>query len=172
MPPNEKELSHLLDDSDVLASNAALRSIVARSQRYRERRLRVVTATAIVLALASVSFAGITGANSGTNSASGSPAKKNASPFRQFAAGGSSWTKQHRALGAAPKGLRWSTASEANSKAASPTAGSASSKSSAAAPAFCTVDGCPGYLPYPSAPRTVFSHGPSAMSPSGLLPNQ
>ncbi len=154
MPPDEKELSHLLDHSDAVASNATLRSIVARSQRYRERRLKVVTATAIVLMLASVSFAGITGANSGTNSASGSPAKKNASTNRNFSAAGTSWTKQHRALGAAPKGLRWSTASEANSKAASPTAGSASSKSSAAVPAFCTVDGCPGYLLTPSGPLT------------------
>lgn len=152
MAPEDRELSHLLDHSDVPASNATLRSIVARSQRYRERRLKVVTATAIMLALGSASFAGITGANSGTNAASGSLARNNASTSRNLAVGGTAWTKQHRAPGTAPKGLRWSTTAEANSKAASPTAGSASSRSSAAAPAFCTVNGCPGYLYSPGGP--------------------
>ena len=155
MPPDEKDLSHLLDHSDVLPSNATLRSIVARSQRYRERRLKVVTATAIVLMLASVSFAGITGANSGTNSASGSPAKKNASADRNFSLPAALRGPSNTVLSAQRRrdsvGRR---ASEANSRAASPTAGSASSKSSAAVPAFCTVDGCPGYLPTPSGPLT------------------
>lgn len=142
------EFSHLLDDSDALASDRTLRSIVARSNRHRDRRLKAVTGTAVVLAVTAGTIAGVS-ATSGT-SPTLRAATKHSSGFLNLSAGSTSWTKEHRTLGAAPKGLEWSATSKSSSISASPSARAATPRTSIATPDLCTVDGCVESLPYPA----------------------
>lgn len=137
MKPEGGEFSHLLDGSTIPASDTALRSIVARSHRHRERRLKGLTATATVIAVAAATVAGIS--TSGSSRPLKPAAAKESAGFLAPSTGSTSWTKQHRALGNAPKDLEWSAGSK--SSAAEP-----SSRSPAGAD-ICTVDGCPGSLP-------------------------
>jgi hypothetical protein len=136
------EFSHLLDESDVAASDAVLRSIVVRSLRHRERRLKIVATTASVIAVAAASVAGVSEATSGTSAPRNSIATKRHSGFVTPPPKNTRWTKQHHALGRAPAGLKWSAGSGSNSGGSRPTVG----------PSICTVDGCYGSLPYASGP--------------------
>jgi hypothetical protein len=126
------EFSHLLDETDVPASDAVLRSIVVRSLRHRERRLRTVAVTASVIAVAAAIAAGVAEATSGTPATRPSAARSN------------SWTKRQFALGRAPKGLEWAATSKSGPNAFKPGIATPG-------PDLCTVDGCSGYLPYPSS---------------------
>jgi hypothetical protein len=135
------EYSHVLDGSDVAASDAVLRSIVVRSLRHRERRLRIVAATASVIAVAAASVAGVSEATSGTSAPRNSLASKRSSGFVTVARKSTRWTKKHRALGRAPVGLKWSAGSN-----------SARSTAPATGAGVCTLDGCIGSLPYGTAP--------------------
>ncbi len=179
MTPEGGEFSHLLDASTVQASDTALRSIVARSRRHRERRLKGVTAAAIVIAVAAATVAGVTQATSGSSKTLKRAATKQSAGFLAPSTGSISWTKKHRVLGAAPKGLEWSAASKSSSSAAEP------SSRPASAPEICTVDGCPGSLPVSVGPfkrlfvRTArditvraFSEPLSVAQPLPLLPPQ
>jgi hypothetical protein len=109
------EFSHLLDQTDEPATSSTLASIVARSRRRRERRLKVITGVSIVVALAGASVAGITRATNGITATS----KTNATPSQDNRAPSTipAWTKQHQTLGAAPKGLQWSLLPAASAKA-------------------------------------------------------
>ncbi|HVB01630.1 MAG TPA: hypothetical protein VNE42_10275 [Acidimicrobiales bacterium] len=140
------EYSSLLDEADGKATAATLGSIVARSRRHRERRLKVITGISILLALAGASVAGITRVTSSTTSAFkpnaiGPPSESGQAPLAN-----SGWTKQHRALGPAPKGLEW-----LKTTAPSTSTGASSSGANIAAtppaPGLCTVEGCGNTYP-------------------------
>ena len=140
------EFSSLLDEADGKATAATLGSIVARSRRHRERRMKVITGVSILLALAGASVAVITRVTSSTTSASKPNAIGRPSVPGQAPLANSGWTKQHRALGAAPKGLEWSkTTVPSTSTGASP-----SGANIATAPpvqGLCTVEGCGSTYP-------------------------
>jgi hypothetical protein len=132
MTPEDGDLSHLLDHSGAPASDATLRSIVARSHRRRERQLKIFTATAMVVALATAGVAGISRTTTGGSSTSSLAAMSQISGL----VGGGAWTRVPHALGTAPKGLQWST-------------GSNGSKSVGQTPMsmpahLCTLHGCSG----------------------------
>jgi hypothetical protein len=135
------EFSRLLDEADGKATAATLESIVARSRRHRERRLKVVTGISIVVALAAVSVTGIIRVTTSTTSASKPAVIERAPSSSKTSLAGSNWTKQRHALGAAPKGLKWST-----SAAPSTTPGASSSGANIATTSpgtdLCTVNGC------------------------------
>jgi hypothetical protein len=134
------EFSRLLDEADGKATAATLRSIVARSRRHRERRLKVVTGISIVVALAAVSVAGIIRATSSTTSASKPTAIERAPSSSKTSLAGSNWTKQRHAFGTAPKGLKWSTSTAPS---ATPGASSSGANIATTSPAdLCTVNGC------------------------------
>ena len=137
------EFSHLLDEADGSATSSTLASIVARSRRRRERRLKVITGASIVVALAGASFAGITRATNDTTAASKSNNTRSEGNRTQPTT--PAWTKQHQTLGAAPKGLQWSLLPANSAKAPS----SAAPNAARTLPGtdICTVDGCG--VPYP-----------------------
>lgn len=137
------EFSHLLDEADGSANSSTLASIVARSRRRRERRLKVITGVSIVVALGGASFAGITRATRGTTAASKSDLIQSEGNRTQPTT--PAWAKPHRAFGVAPKGLQWSLLPASSAEAAS----SAAPNTARTLPGadICTVEGCG--VPYP-----------------------
>jgi len=140
------EFSSLLDEADGKATAATLGSIVARSRRHREHRLKVITGISILLAFAGASVAGITRVTGSTTSAFSPNAIVRPSVPGQAPLANSGWTKQHRALGVAPKGLEWSkTTVPGTSSGASPSGANVATTSPA--PGLCTVEGCGNTYP-------------------------
>src|SRR5579864_7629600 len=89
------ELGHLLDDATGTATRATLASIVDRSRRRRERRLKLITGVSIAVALAGLGVAGITSATkSGPPSASKNDLVQ--SEHNAAIAVNPAWTRQHR----------------------------------------------------------------------------
>jgi hypothetical protein len=135
------EFAHYLDNSGT-AGSTVLASIVARSRRRSERRLKVVTAASIVAALAGASVAGVIGTRASTTSAL-PPKPSNFAKNLVSGTTSSKWATQRRVLGAAPKGLGWSRSSTSSASASVP----AASSSASGATALCTVNGCGGAVP-------------------------
>jgi len=143
-PFGRGELSHLLEGAEAEASTARLASIVARSRRRRDRRLKIATGVSIVVALAGAGVAGITQANR--------PSAGNttvASGAARIASGPSSpaWTNRHQSTGMPPKGLKWSLPT-ANGATGAKSATPSTSKSSFRAADLCTTAGCGIGYPY------------------------
>ena len=154
MTSEDGELSHLLDRSGVLASDATLHSIVARSRHRRERRLKIVTTGAVVVALAAAGVAGITRATGGASSGSKSAAARQGSGFVKVSSRTIAWTEKQRALGAAPQGLRWSTSASSGSSSTKGTARTATPSRATVPATYCAAAGCSVSSPVYAVPLT------------------
>jgi hypothetical protein len=142
--PPRAEFSHLLDDGGGQATTAGLAPIVARARRRRERRLKVITGVSIAAALAGASVAGITRATNVTTSSAKASTAPRVSKNGRAPNSSTTWATRHRALGTAPKGLRWSMSPATKSGQSS---SAATIAPTSPGPNLCTVGGC--ITPYP-----------------------